>query len=156
MNHLTLNNSLDATAVLRFWQTVEQIIKADRGRVSQPLQKEQSRRHAGGGLIPPFYSYNKLMNKNLPISTEYIQQAVKRGRGRHFVSCRESTVRTCMGLVSEYSSMCLADDTNSFVTNNNLPKNIVPNNKSAKQCYSFPILMQAPGTFMLGLLNCVW
>ena len=32
---------------------VEQFIKADRGRVSQPLQKEQSRRHAGGGLIPP-------------------------------------------------------------------------------------------------------
>ena len=34
---------------------MEQSIEADRLRVSQPLQKRQSRRHAVGGLIPPFH-----------------------------------------------------------------------------------------------------
>jgi len=58
VNQFALNNILDATASLLFGQTVEQIIKADRWRVSQPLRKRQSRRHAVGGLIPPFYSQN--------------------------------------------------------------------------------------------------
>jgi hypothetical protein len=36
--------------------TMEQIIKADRGRMSCTLRKMQSPRQAVGGLIPPFYS----------------------------------------------------------------------------------------------------
>jgi hypothetical protein len=31
---------------------MEQIIKADRWRVSQVLEKKQNRRHACGGLVP--------------------------------------------------------------------------------------------------------
>ncbi len=33
---------------------VEQIIEADRWRMSRTLQKRQSPHHAFGGLIPPF------------------------------------------------------------------------------------------------------
>ena len=96
------------------------------------------------------------MNKKLPISTDYIQQAVMANQVRFSVFGRESMVRTFMSLVSEYPSRCLADDTNSIAPNNFSPKNIVPNNTSAKQWYSFPILLQAPVALMLGLLNCVW
>ena len=34
---------------------MEQIIKADRGRMSRTLRKMQSSRQAIGGLIPPLY-----------------------------------------------------------------------------------------------------
>ena len=90
------------------------------------------------------------MNKKLPISTDPIQQADITGEVRLSVSCRESMVKNRVGLVSEYPSRCLADDTNNIV-----PNNTVPNSTSAKHCYAFPILMQTPVTFKEGLLNCV-
>jgi hypothetical protein len=96
------------------------------------------------------------MNKKLPISTDYIQQADIASQVRFSVFGRESMVRTFMSLVSEYPSRCLADDTNNIAPNNFSPKNIVPNNTSAKQRYAFPTLMQAPVPLITGLLNCVW
>jgi hypothetical protein len=62
------------------------------------------------------------MNKKLPISTDYIQQADMKSQIRFSVFGRKSTVRTFMGLVSEYPS----------------------------RCYAFPILMQNAGNFKGG------
>ena len=97
-----------------------------------------------------------MKNNNTPISTDYIQQADIISEVRYSVSYRESMVSNHLRLVGEYPSRCLADDTNNIAPNNFSPKNIVPNNTSAKQWYSFPILLQASVALLLGLLNCVW
>jgi len=51
-------------------------------------------------------------------------------------------VRNRVGLVGEYPSRCLADDT----TND-----IKLNNTSAKQCFSFPIPKQSKSMLIVGL-----
>ena len=87
-----------------------------------------------------------MKNNKTPISTDYILQAIRMKIVRFSVSCRESMVQDLIGLVSEYPSRCLADDTN----------NIVPNNTSAMQYLSFPNLLRSSVTLMKGLTDCFW